>query len=361
MNIICDITNANQRLDRFCRKFFKSYEHITLKDIYHRLRKWLIKVNGKKLPENAILQIGDQIILHAIIEEHLVDKKDLKDSSMYVEHRLHRQNMSRESLILFEDEDRLVRNKPVGIVAHEGNKHTEDITMNQLLSSYMDRNIPIHAKSLKVNTVDTFRPAFAFRLDKDTSGVLVAAKTYPALQHINALIRDRQIGKEYIACVVWIPDFNVLAKNYNYSFTTTWWLEISEPLFKWFSSNTNRAHVFVNEEKWLESVTDVEILSSYKHEIIWPISLLKCTLHTGRMHQIRVHLAHIGHPILGDIQYWLPVINRLAHKNCWITRQLLHSYTYTFSSLEDKEIAVTAPPPQEFEKLFWDYDYTKIK
>jgi 23S rRNA-/tRNA-specific pseudouridylate synthase len=175
------------------------------------------------------------------------------------------------------------------------------------------------------------------------------------------LIRDRQIGKEYIACVVWTPDFNALAKNYNYSFTTTWWLELSEPLFKWFSSNTNRAHVFVNEEKWLESVTDVEILSSYEHEIIWPISLLKCTLHTGRMHQIRVHLAHIGHPILGDIQYWLPVINRLAHKNCWITRQLLHSYIYTFSSLEDKEIAVTAPPPQEFEKLFWDYDYTKIK
>lgn len=162
----------------------------------------MIKINGKKLPENAILQIGDKIILHAIIEEHLVDKKNLKDSSMYVEHRLHRQNMSRESLILFEDEDRLVRNKPVGIVAHEGNKHTEDITMNQLLSSYMDRNIPIYAKSLKVNTVDTFRPAFAFRLDKDTSGVLVAAKTYPALQHINALIRDRQIGKEYIACVV---------------------------------------------------------------------------------------------------------------------------------------------------------------
>ena len=97
-------------------------------------------------------------------------------------------------MILFEDEDWLVWNKPAGIVAHEGNKHTEDITMNQLLE-FKTKDQQDKEDS------ETFKPAFAFRLDKDTTGVLISAKNYPALQYINELIRDHNIRKIYLARV----------------------------------------------------------------------------------------------------------------------------------------------------------------
>lgn len=363
MKIICDETNANQRLDRFCRKYFKNYSHITLKDIYHWLRKWLIKVNGERMPEWYMVAMKDQIVFHAIISEQLVDKKDLKQNSAYIEHRMHRQWLTWDKLILYEDKDRLVWNKPVGIVAHEWNKHTEDITMNQLLSCYVTKSLGHYdAKILSSEAIEprnkvssqpeTFKPAFAFRLDKDTSWVLVSAKTYPALQHINALIRDHDITKEYLACIVWIPDLATISKNYGYELNAEAMLTISEPLFKWFSANSSRAHVFINEEKGQASATIISIEKTLEHDIIWPISLLKCQLLTGRMHQIRAHLAYIGYPVLGDIQYGMPTVNRLAHKNCAITRQLLHSYCYSFNGLNDESISIVAPIPSEIIALF---------
>lgn len=345
MHIIIDATSAHQRLDRFCRKYFKPYSHITLKDIYHWIRKWWIKVNNKRSEENRMLEIGDQIIFHSSIQEQLVDKKELKDNAAYIEHWMHHQWLSWNELIVYEDENWLVRNKPVGIVAHEGNKHTEDITMNQLLQSYMKLR-----HWIENITSDTFQPAYAFRLDKDTSWVLISAKTYPALQYINALIRDHTVEKKYIAWVVGHIDMWTIAKNYWYVYDGEL-LTIDEPLFKWFSANTNRAHVFVNHEKWLPSITKLKILQEVDDDIIWLISLIECTLLTGRMHQIRAHLAHIWCPIIWDIQYGEPVINRLANKKYHITRQLLHSYQYSFMDTMWKFFTFTASIPSDFYKF----------
>lgn len=203
-SIRIDSDSANQRFDRFCRKFFKPYPHITLKDIYHWIRKGLIRVKLKgaehirKAEENITLYEGDQIILHNIISEQLVDKSQLKTNSGAIQTFMSKQGRSWETLIIWEDEDWIAWNKPAGIVAHEGNKHTEDITMNQLLEF---KNLADKHSGVIEEANKTFKPAFGFRLDKDTTGVLISAKNYPALQYINELIRDHNITKIYLARV----------------------------------------------------------------------------------------------------------------------------------------------------------------
>lgn len=357
-HIVITIDNdaAMQRLDRFCRKYFKAYGHITLKDIYHWIRKWLIKVNGKRASESDYVREGDQIILHPIVTEQLVDKATQKDNGVGVESLMRRQWWTWDSLILYEDDNWIIRNKPAGMVAHEGNKHTEDITMNQLLECKMKnekwkidhaRRDVLLARPNETN--ETFKASFGFRLDKDTTGVLVAAKTYPALQHINQIIRDHDISKEYLTWICGKPDFNSLSKNYNYTLTENQELTIDEPLFKGFNATTGRAQTFVNPEKGLSSQTIIQIQKTIEDPFLWPITLLKCRLLSGRMHQIRAHLAYIGFSVLGDLTYGNQKLSRLLHKHYKINRQLLHSYHYSFADLDGKKIDAIAPIPRDFE------------
>ena len=98
-----------------------------------------------------------------------------------------------QQLLLHEDENWLVRNKPAGITMHR-NADSKDFSLDDYLKSYV--------KKKKIQTTDTFRPSFCFRLDKDTSGVVIAAKNYSSLQYLNELIRERKTSKMYLACVI---------------------------------------------------------------------------------------------------------------------------------------------------------------
>jgi 23S rRNA pseudouridine955/2504/2580 synthase len=182
-----DYNIANQRFDRYLRKYFKPYPDIKLSDIYSRIRKGAILVNNKKKKENYILLLGDEIKftniktgdkkpnIMANTKENKLDNLKLKDIA---------------PMIIYEDDNWIVFNKPSGVVAHPSNKHVNDIAMNDYLDKYCEiKNIATED--------ETFKPSFGYRLDKDTSGVLIAAKNYDALQYINKIIRDRNIDKEY--------------------------------------------------------------------------------------------------------------------------------------------------------------------
>ncbi|MDP2669912.1 MAG: pseudouridine synthase [bacterium] len=98
------------------------------------------------------------------------------------------------SLIVFEDDAWIVRNKPAGIVTHPGTNHQTDMSLHDIMQSYLQQ---IKQQS----TSPTFHPAFCFRLDKDTSGVIISAKTYEALQRLNQQIRERKVQKTYLTIV----------------------------------------------------------------------------------------------------------------------------------------------------------------
>ncbi|MDR0369665.1 MAG: hypothetical protein LBH96_04050 [Candidatus Peribacteria bacterium] len=146
MKIIVNDTNANQRFDRLLRKRCKSYPEVRLSDIYSRIRKGDIKINGKKAKEEYRVQIGDEIIF----EENLLGKKDSKLLISSKERKI--KKLTKEDIqpmIIYEDDHRIAFNKPAGVVAHESNHHWNDLSMNDYLELYAKKYIQ-----------GTFKPSF---------------------------------------------------------------------------------------------------------------------------------------------------------------------------------------------------------
>lgn len=269
-----------------------------------------------------------------------------------------------KKMIIHEDDHRLVRDKPAHMLIHPGDKHTTDITMHDIMASYLKLTD-------QRNATQTYAPSFCYRLDKDTSGVVISAKTYEALQYLNQLIRERETFKEYTTILVGDMSMNkqtilspdkgkgprrgrglnsvndIKSKN---SWET---ILVTAPLFVGYNRSTWRSQTFVNREKGKESKTEFHLMKTINHKVLGPLSLVNVKLYTGRMHQIRVHAAHMWFPVLWDLTYWTPAANRLASKKCSITRQLLHASSYWFfDHFGDKQLTFSSSLPDEFEILF---------
>ena len=328
MKISIGPQEADQRLDKFLRKYFKKHPEIKLGDIFAWIRKGVIKVNGKKQKPEYRLQLDDEIQINQDIKDLLKSPSQILITKDQKSHNLSLKDLKKQ--ILFEDDNWIFWDKPAWVVIHPGNKHLNDLTLNDYLHAYL-RLTTQRPKS------KTFVPSFGFRLDKDTSGIIVAAKNYEALKYLNQLIRQRKTQKQYLALVGW-----KLSQP----------LTIQEPLFRGFNKKFWRAQMFVNQQKWVEAKTQIEPIKTLDHPILGPISLVKAILHTWRMHQIRVHLAHKWFPILGDILYGDNQLNQLLAKKLKLTRQLLHSHLYGFwDKFSKKNLQVTSPLPSEFEKV----------
>ena len=327
MEITIQAEQANQRCDRFLRKYCKPYPQVRLSDIYSRIRKGEIRINGKKTKEEARLLLGDILTL----PEELLGKKDKKLTLTQQERKLQKIDLDEvQTWILYEDEDWIVFNKPAGIVIHPSAQHRNDPCMNDYLEFYCQKQGYIKDKN------QTFKPSFGYRLDKDTSGVLIAAKNYESLQYINQIIRDRAISKNYMTRVA-----GRFPKH----------LIIDKAIEKTYNAKFARAQMQLNDSDGLESKTECRCEKSKKHSLLWEISLVKVKLYSGRMHQIRIHLSSENYPVLGDLIYGKPVINRILNKQLGIKRQLLHCRKYQFTNLNGKTISFEAPLPMDFEEL----------
>jgi len=315
-----DYNIQNQRFDRYLRKYFKPYPEIKLNDIFSRIRKWAILVNGKRVDGDYRLRLGDEIKFTNI---ETWDKKPTKlaDTRQQKFKDLNVSNIKK--MIIYEDENWLVFDKPAWIVAHPSDKHKNDLCMNDYLEKYCG------------TWDDTFKPSFCYRLDKDTSWILIWAKNYQALQYLNELIRDRKTSKEY-HCVVLgkAPDHLIIDKK----------------IEKFFSKKFGSSHMSISEN-WLDAKTEIWNEKTVNHPTFWEISLVRVKLYTGRMHQIRVHLASESLPVLWDIIYGNPAANRKMYKVLKINRQMLHCSMYSFQNLDGKEIKFSAPMPKDFDKL----------
>lgn len=327
MNITITDSEADQRFDRFLRKYFKPHRDVKLSDIYAWIRHGDIKLNGKKSPENKRIQAWDIISR----SENTVSLTSPQSATSSKSQKITSFSLKKiRWLIIFEDTHRIRRNKPADMVTHPGNKHTNDITLHDLMQSYLQQT------NQKVDS-PTFNPSFCFRLDKDTSWIIISAKTYEALQYLNEAIRERNVNKSYLAIVAWDAP-------------QKW--EIDSPLFVWFDKKSGKSKSFINYEKGKDSRTTFHKLRTISAQWIGHISLLEVNIETGRMHQIRVHLASQWLPIIGDLMYGNPAINRLAKKHFGVTRQLLHSYSYWFlDPFQNNYLKHTAPTPSIFEQV----------
>jgi len=216
--------------------------------------------------------------------------------------------------ILYEDADLIVLNKPAGLVVHPAPGHAADTLVNALLH---------HCSDLQ-GIGGELRPGIVHRLDKDTSGVLVVAKNEAAVANLVGQFSSHSVRKEYLA-LVW----GALKKSSG---------TVELPVGR---HPVHRQKMAVTE-KGRAAVTHYETLAA------GPLaSLLRVRIETGRTHQIRVHLAHLGHPVVGDAIYGrarqgLPV-------TLSIPRQMLHAQALHLAHPRDgRPLAFTAPPPPDF-------------
>ncbi len=210
--------------------------------------------------------------------------------------------------VLYEDDDLLIINKQPGIIVHPTKGHPTSTIANGIMKYMLD-------------TDQSFKIRFANRIDMDTSGIVICCKNANAQNDISSQMRSQTVVKKYIAIVHGSVDRD--------EFT------IDLPVGR-ESQETIRRSVMYEGGK--DAVTDVKVLRRYGD-----YTLVELSLHTGRTHQIRVHLSHIGHPIIGDSLYD-------GDAPGLIDRQALHAYRISFLHPVSKErIEIEAPFPKDIE------------
>ena len=307
--------DENQRLDKYLKKYLKEAPGSF---IYKMLRKKNITLNGKKADGTEKLSAGDEIKLF-FAEETLQ-----KFTGEAVQSEIPQFPVMKNLQILFEDEDILILNKPAGELSQKA--EAKDVSMNEYALGYLQQTGVITEESLKV-----FKPSVCNRLDRNTSGILIVAKTYQAAREFGEALQKRTVRKFY-RCIV---------KGE---------VKRTESIdgYLWKDEKTNKVQIF---KEMREGAS--EIHTAYK-----PIksenglTLLEVHLITGRTHQIRAHLSSIGHSILGDPKYG----DKKFSEKWNIKYQLLHAcrleldgFTGNFAKYNGK--IITAKIPETFEKI----------
>ncbi len=286
--------HCHSRLDAFLREFYKTNSRTYFQKL---IEEGLVLVNGHPVKKSYRPEVDDEIEVQLALTKEL----DLIAEDIPLD-------------ILYEDDDMLAINKPAGMVVHPGHGNTSHTFANALL---------FYCKTLERN--DPIRPGIVHRIDKGTSGVLLAAKTTRMHQALSRLFATRKIEKSYLAVCL-----GILSKSGT----------ISAPIGR---HPVYRKQMAVLQEGGKDALSHYAPLSHGKN-----MTLVRVQIETGRTHQIRVHLKHIGFPILGDSIYGSEAYNKHLH----LTRQLLHCEKLAFiHPLTGQHIEIAAPLSQDISDI----------
>ncbi len=314
---------SNQRLDRFLMKLMPAASKGFIQKM---IRKKNIKCNGQKSNPSQLLEEGDHILIYFSDQTFAKFSPPTKASSVKV-------SCQQKLDIVAESPSLLVINKPANLLTqpdHSGQASLIDLALDYLIAT----------GAYDPQKEITFRPACSNRLDRNTTGIVLIPKDYKTLQTINGLIRQKKVKKYYLALVAGLVESPGRCLDFGTK-----------------DQDANRTEV---SDGQLTKDSLIMELNYQPLESRSKTSLLKIDLLTGRSHQIRAQLAHLGHPILGDPKYGRALANQKLKGDDQITSQLLHANHYLIPALDYN---FSAPPPASFLRLAEElgYHYFSLK
>ena len=318
---------AGGRMDKLVLKFL---DRAPAGFVYKMLRKKNIVLNEKKAKGSEILKENDRICLY--LADETIAKFQSADAKAQTESRISKTDLeSFRNRIVFEDDNLLAVNKPEDMLSQKANR--SDRSLNDLVQEYL-------------SSTALFTPGISNRLDRNTSGIVLAGKNPAAARELNRAIRERDLEKYYLC----------LVKGR---------IETEETLDGWLVKNekTNRVRIVRTQESG-----GVRIVTSYRPLAEGEgVTLLEVKLVTGKSHQIRAHFASVGHPVIGDPKYGDKSRNAQDRKRYGLTGQFLHALRIVFcrmrqplSYLNGSEIK--AALPELFARILKDEipDYPEV-
>lgn len=315
--IIISDNEANQRLDKFLCKYM---DQAPTGFFYKMLRKKNIVLNGRKAKGSEKLAAGDSVKLF-LSDETIGKFTGEKTAGLPAE-------SGYTPEIVYEDDHVLLLNKPAGILSQKAK--VSDISMTEHVIGYLLRSGQLTREELQ-----TFRPGICNRLDRNTSGLIAAGKSLAGLQELSRGFRER-IFRKYYRCLA--------AGRIEESVRMTGYLKKDR------EDNYVTVSARPSEDAGLIETEYRPVASGSR------VTLLEVHLITGKTHQIRAHLASVGHPIIGDYKYGNRKINEWYQARYGLSAQLLHSYRLEFPQMEGALEGLsgrvfTAEEPEQFRKI----------
>lgn len=307
---------AGQRMDKYLKKYFREAGSGFL---YKMLRKKNILLNDKKAEGKELLREGDTVTLY--LADDTIEKfrgaapEETQESAAYPRAHLD---------ILYEDSHFVILNKPAGMLSQKA--ASNDISLVEYLIGYL-----LSEKKITAGELRTFHPSVCNRLDRNTSGIVLAGKTLSGLQFFSEMLKERSMKKYYLCLVRGQVSHKQHCRAY---------------LMK--DSRNNQVKISDTPRNGASMIETA-------YEPLWKgreATLLRVELITGKSHQIRSHLASLGYPLAGDPKYGIRGWNRELKSRTGLNRQFLHAWQVEFPSMDgigrtlSKKI-IEAPLPED--------------